>query len=214
MHIFRRAALCAVFFAAYSTHASGAILTFAFTGHITKVNFSNPARGFVVGASVAGRFSYDDTMQLTAVEAGDYQALLPTSYGLQMTLNGIPQGVPDLSLFQLWNDYPLLSDTIDGLHVFSFLESDLSTAGRLFFDDRSHAFFPPGAPPPLSSINPADFVEQLLLRGQVGVYTYGGVSHRIEGVIDSIHLVPEPSTFALGLLAAAGLVVGLRCRRR
>lgn len=209
MHIFRWAALCAIFLGAFSSQAFGAIVTFAFTGHVTQVNFTNANWGFVVGAQAVGRVVYDAAAPLSPLAPGLYQTQpIPPKNGQvssELTLNGIPT-------------YPLsTSDSVFLANDF-FLESKAVVDG-LFFGgilaviDPSQSLFPPGAAPPLSAISPMAALDQLSRNGKIYFTTFGAVNYHIEGVIDSIHLVPEPSTFALGLLAAAGLVVGLRRRR-
>ncbi len=203
--------------------AVAAPVTYAFTGHLTRVGLPNSEAGLVVGAPFSGRFTIDDSVALMPVASspGVYGSDIVGTAGPAVEVGGVlrPTTAIDGYVLAAFNDATGTnlgldpSIVADGF-VFGGIYSPILSLGlKITFLDSSHTFFPSGVDPSLPGL---DLVRLFNLSQQNPVAGSRQVDmDGILGVLDSLHLVPEPSTFA-GAGVALAIVMSwywLRSRR-
>lgn len=212
MQGFRSALLGAILVGVASSQSHAAIVTYGFTGHVTYASPQDPSRGFVAGAPIVGRFGFDTALPMTNGLPGSYST------------GQIDAALGVLSLTAKYNDIPLALNSFGswiGLvinsgsyHGFGIVAGTIYEAMTLAVLDSSHSFFPPSTVPTLADFDPAAFFQHISggdpSDRMIRIEDAGGAP-RVEGVIDSLYLVPEPASALLLSLALAAVPF---CRSR
>lgn len=191
--------------------AFAAAVTYAFTGHLTRVALPDPKAGLVVGAPFSGRFTIDDSVALMPVASrpGVYGSDIVSTAGPAVEVGGVlrPTTAIDGYVLAAFNDaigtnLGLDPSIVADGFVFGGIYSPILTFGlKITFLDSSHTFFPSGVDPSLPGLDLVrlfDLSQQNPVAGSPQVDMDG-----ILGVLDSLHLVPEPSAFAGAVLVLA-----------
>lgn len=234
--MFFRAILgCAVTIVVQAGQCQSALVTYGFTGHV--INSDLTGQQFSIGSQFQGRFSYDTALALGEIREGLFgassQLAPPDALHFQIAFAGVPFTFEPYEAFAggLAND--LEDDVVhsfDGFPKFDGLLFGSSYTGPelgwypaadvvLTLLDPSHSYFPLGNEPTFGEFDPVDFFNFCVSQDGVteiriwpGGLIMGSPAPSLRGTIDSVYLVPEPSTLALGLSAA--LLSAIAAQRR